>query len=321
MISRLLWTKAVCFLFVLPDLCVTSFALPPRLRRLFRWVTRNENSPKSPKPPPLTRSGTDEQRLAFALLIDAENASPASFDLAMNDIKKRGIETPIRRIFGKTPMLKQRHWQTIIRKHSLIPIYCQELVDMDLALDAMDILYTKDFVRGFVLFSSDADFTRLVQRIRENNLTVLGIGQRLKTNFEKSLASACHEFVYTEDLVSGAVHGQSGSVVQLGQNGNLPLQNVDFNYVDQKNEDVNPIAVVDSQTQLASRIEVVQSLKMDLKAMSPSNDWVYLSMLTARSGCDLRDTGYTKMSKFVQAHRGDFDIKLDGTSFKVRLRA
>jgi NYN domain len=162
---------------------------------------------------------TAGQRPSYALLVDAENALAASFDLAMEDIEKRGIETPIRRIFGKPVLLQHDQWQTVIRNHSCTPIYCHRLVDLDLAVNAMDLLYMKKhFLRGFVLFSSDSDFTSLVQRIREDNVTVLGIGQRGKINAEETLPKACHEYVYTEDLERAEVRRVSEERVRAMEN-------------------------------------------------------------------------------------------------------
>ncbi len=48
--------------------------------------------------------------------------------------------------------------------------------DIGLVIDAMDILHRKKF-DGFVLVSSDSDFTRLAARIREDGLQVVGIGE------------------------------------------------------------------------------------------------------------------------------------------------
>ena len=47
--------------------------------------------------------------------------------------------------------------------------------DIGLVIDAMDILHGGRF-DGFVLVSSDSDFTRLASRIREDGLDVIGIG-------------------------------------------------------------------------------------------------------------------------------------------------
>lgn len=48
-------------------------------------------------------------------------------------------------------------------------------------IDAMDILYSGN-VEGFCLVSSDSDFTKLAQRLRESGMFVLGMGEQ-KTPF------------------------------------------------------------------------------------------------------------------------------------------
>ena len=65
-------------------------------------------------------------------------------------------------------------------------------------IDAMDLLYTDRF-DGFVLVSSDSDFTRLAARIRESGLKVYGFGER-KT--PEAFVSACDRFVYMDVLRS-----------------------------------------------------------------------------------------------------------------------
>ena len=44
-------------------------------------------------------------------------------------------------------------------------------------IDAMDLLYNND-CEGFVLVSSDSDFTRLATRLREAGKKVIGMGER-----------------------------------------------------------------------------------------------------------------------------------------------
>jgi hypothetical protein len=62
----------------------------------------------------------------------------------------------------------------------------------------MDILHAGK-VDGFVLVSSDSDFTRLASRIREDGLQVIGIGEA-KT--PESLRKVCNRFVLIENIVS-----------------------------------------------------------------------------------------------------------------------
>ena len=54
--------------------------------------------------------------------------------------------------------------------------------DIALVIDAMDILHTGRF-DGFVLVSSDSDFTRLASRIREQGMDVFGMGEQKTDRF------------------------------------------------------------------------------------------------------------------------------------------
>ena len=68
--------------------------------------------------------------------------------------------------------------------------------DIALVIDAMDLLHSGRF-DGFCLVSSDADFTRLASRIREEGVDVYGFGEQ-KT--PESFRQACTRFIYTENL-------------------------------------------------------------------------------------------------------------------------
>ncbi len=69
--------------------------------------------------------------------------------------------------------------------------------DIGLVIDAMDILHTGRF-DGFVLVSSDSDFTALANRIREQGLSVIGIGE---AKAPESLRSVCNRFVLIENII------------------------------------------------------------------------------------------------------------------------
>jgi hypothetical protein len=61
----------------------------------------------------------------------------------------------------------------------------------------MDILHAGK-VEGFVLVSSDSDFTRLAARIREEGMQVIGVGEA-KT--PESLRKVCNRFLLIENIV------------------------------------------------------------------------------------------------------------------------
>ena len=69
--------------------------------------------------------------------------------------------------------------------------------DIGLVIDAMDILHTGTF-DGFVLVSSDSDFTALANRIREDGKDVIGIGEG---KAPESLRNVCDRFILIENIV------------------------------------------------------------------------------------------------------------------------
>ena len=73
------------------------------------------------------------------------------------------------------------------------------VLSLAVLIDAMDLMH-KGRLDGFCLVSSDSDFTRLAQRLREDGLVVYGFGER-KT--PEAFRSACNRFLYLENLGSG----------------------------------------------------------------------------------------------------------------------
>jgi hypothetical protein len=61
----------------------------------------------------------------------------------------------------------------------------------------MDLLYAGN-LEGFVIVSSDSDFTRLATRFRESGMTVYGLGRR---STPAPFVAACDRFIYV-DLLS-----------------------------------------------------------------------------------------------------------------------
>lgn len=82
------------------------------------------------------------------------------------------------------------------------------MLPISLVIDAMDLLHSGRF-DGFCLVSSDSDFTRLAARIREQGVDVFGFGEQ-KT--PESFRQACRRFVYTENLLPGAIKDEQNTV-------------------------------------------------------------------------------------------------------------
>ncbi len=138
----------------------------------------------------------------LAVLIDADNTSSKVADALFDEVAKIG-EASLRRIYGDFSDSRLRGWADILARHAILP-YQQfaytsgkNSSDIVLVIDAMDLLHSGRF-DGFVLVSSDSDFTRLAARIREQGLEVYGIGQA-KT--PESFRQACSRFIFTENFV------------------------------------------------------------------------------------------------------------------------
>ena len=137
----------------------------------------------------------------LAVLVDADNVDWRCAPLVFKEIATFGDAT-VRRIYGDFSSPNLNAWSKILKDHGLIPHHQPAYTtrknssDIALVIDAMDLLHSGR-VDGFVLVSSDSDFTRLASRIREQGLDVTGIGKKQTPD---SLKKACKRFVYLENL-------------------------------------------------------------------------------------------------------------------------
>lgn len=70
--------------------------------------------------------------------------------------------------------------------------------DIKMAVDAVELAFERDYVAAFVICTGDSDFTPLVQKLRELNKRVIGVG--LKASTSAMLPPACDEFLFYERL-------------------------------------------------------------------------------------------------------------------------
>lgn len=150
----------------------------------------------------------DQARLA--VLIDADNSQPSIIAGLMDEIAAHGIAS-VKRIYGDWTDTKLKGWKNALLEHGLHPMQQfayttgKNATDSAMIIDAMDLLYTKNF-DGFCIVSSDSDFTRLASRIRESGIKVYGFGEQ-KT--PKAFIGVCDKFIYTENLRRDANHKES----------------------------------------------------------------------------------------------------------------
>ena len=137
--------------------------------------------------------------LRLAVLIDADNAPRSAIKDVMAEVAVHGTPT-IKRIYGDWTSPNMSTWKPLLLENAISPVqqYAyttgKNSTDSAMIIDAMDILYSGK-VDGFVLVSSDSDFTRLATRLREAGMKVLGIGERKTPG---PFIVACDKFIYIE---------------------------------------------------------------------------------------------------------------------------
>ncbi|MFD1344497.1 NYN domain-containing protein [Litorisediminicola beolgyonensis] len=142
----------------------------------------------------------DETKL-LAVLIDADNTSPKYAKALFNEIASLG-EASVRRCYGDFSSQQMAGWSKVTAEFGLVPTHQpantvgKNASDIALVIDAMDLMHSGRF-DGFVLVSSDSDFTRLASRLREQGLDVYGMGmQKTPDAFRK----ACKRFIFLENI-------------------------------------------------------------------------------------------------------------------------
>jgi uncharacterized LabA/DUF88 family protein len=238
----------------------------------------------------------DGQR-RLAVLIDADNAQASIIEGLLAEIARYGVAS-VKRIYGDWTSTHTAKWKKSLLKHSINPVQQfpyttgKNATDSAMIIDAMDLMYTGRF-DGFCIISSDSDFTRLAQRLREEGLMVFGFGER-KT--PESFVAACDKFVYTEVLRPEAPAAAQPTPAPAKKNsGRKPAGNKDEPAA-QKAEPAKPSA--------PAALPIVL-IRQAIEEESDETGWAHLgavgSYLTKiRPDFDSRLYGFSKLSELFK---------------------
>jgi uncharacterized LabA/DUF88 family protein len=252
----------------------------------------------------------------LAILIDADNASADLIESLLKEVAKYGT-AHVKRIYGDWTSLRLSKWKDKLNQFAIQPIQQfsyttgKNATDSALIIDAMDLLYTRNF-DGFCIVSSDSDFTRLASRLRESGLTVYGFGEK-KT--PEPFIKACDKFIYTEIL------GQMEDTSE-----------VDTNHQSSTTQKKSPIesaqdySAKGAQAQkLKQNTKLLNLLKDAYEAISEEDEWVHLgpfgSQLNKLSpSFDSRNYKYKKLSDLIQA-TDMFEVNKNSKIIQIKLKA
>jgi len=154
-----------------------------------------------------------EDRLKIAVFVDFDNIEIGvkstlnrHFDIGavLEAIKERGeVVTKIaygdwKRAGEHSRSMTQHAIQMVQR--NLTPGGDKNGADINLALDALEMAFTRNHINAFVIVGGDSDFIALVEKLKQYDKKVLVVGGRSFTSV--ILQKNCHEFIAYENLIA-----------------------------------------------------------------------------------------------------------------------
>jgi uncharacterized LabA/DUF88 family protein len=165
-------------------------------------------------------NGSD--RLKIAVFIDFDNIEigvkstlnrPFDVGTVLEAIKERGeVVTKIaygdwKRAGDHSRGMSQHAIQMVQR--NLTPGGDKNGADINLALDALEMAFTRNHINAFVIVGGDSDFMALVEKLKQYDKKVMVVGGRAFTSI--ILQKNCHEFIAYENLIKVAAQPASSA--------------------------------------------------------------------------------------------------------------
>jgi uncharacterized LabA/DUF88 family protein len=249
-----------------------------------------------------------EERLKIAVFIDFDNIAIGvkqslgrNFDVGtvLEAIKEKGqVVTKIaygdwKRNEDFSRAMTQHAVQMVQR--NLTPGGDKNGADIALALDALEMAFTRDHINAFVIVGGDSDFIALVEKLKQYDKVVFVVGGRAFTSV--ILQKNCHEFISYENLIGI----QSGMKKTAGK-----------------------AQIVSSPAPLETALPLIRrSLKiLSDREVSPQLGLLKSTLLQLDSTFSERDYGVSSFRDFTQklANAGYVNLKQVDRSLLVELK-
>ena len=260
--------------------------------------------------------GAGELRLA--VLIDADNAPRTAIKDVMAEVAVYGTPT-IKRIYGDWTTPNLASWKPLLLENAITPVQQygyttgKNSTDSAMIIDAMDILYTGQ-VDGFVLVSSDSDFTRLAIRLREAGKKVYGMGEKKTPN---PFIVACDKFVYIEVIRSAAQQERAEEAArEEPKEPPKPARRA----ARKKGAEAAPAPAPEAEPPSRVPKEIITLLADSVEMLADEDGYAPLGevanlLVRKKRDFDPRNFGFSKLSKLVKAlPRFEVDVRQGGQS-------
>jgi uncharacterized protein (TIGR00288 family) len=183
------------------------------------------------------RTHMAEHESSLAVLVDFENmARPGAkgrgdFDihLVLNRLAEKG-RVLVKRAYADWSRYRDARHELQNAGLGLIEMPsaregAKNRADIQMAVDAMELAYSREHVDNFVIVSGDSDFTPLVGKLRELNKRVIGVGNRESAS--ELLIANCDEFIFYDRLAAEAAGG-GAATRRRSPSGGLDLNPTDL---------------------------------------------------------------------------------------------
>ena len=261
---------------------------------------------------------SEERDLRLAVLIDADNAPRSALGDVMAEVAVYGTPT-IKRIYGDWTTPNLASWKPLLLENAITPVQQygyttgKNSTDSAMIIDAMDILYTGQ-VDGFVLVSSDSDFTRLAIRLREAGKKVYGMGEKKTPN---PFIVACDKFVYIEVIRSSAQQERAEEAArEEPKEPPKPARRA----ARKKGAEAAPPPAPEAEPPSRVPKEIITLLADSVEMLADEDGYAPLGevanlLVRKKRDFDPRNFGFSKLSKLVKAlPRFEVDVRQGGQS-------
>lgn len=141
----------------------------------------------------------------IAVLIDCDNTPAYTMEGILQELSKLG-NIVLKRAYGNWKKDTHKIWETELMRFGIKAeqqfdyVSGKNATDIALVIDAMTLLH-KNLYDGFVLVSSDSDYTPLAIHLRESGAYVIGAG---KKHSPDAFQNSCNTFLFLENLETAA---------------------------------------------------------------------------------------------------------------------
>ncbi|MEA4911812.1 MAG: NYN domain-containing protein [Oscillospiraceae bacterium] len=238
----------------------------------------------------------------IVVLIDADNTRFRKLELILQEISTRG-RIVVKRAYGNWKKDNLKNWEEELKRLAIKPeqqfdyVTGKNATDMALVIDAIELLHSSIY-DGFVLVSSDSDYTPLSIKLHESGVYVIGVGEH-KTPV--SFRNSCDEFVFLENL-------NSAESSQEEEDAALPPADAAVAVAEAPHSNEESTSKPDSlQVVHALLRKAWETYQDEDEFVNVSSAGTYIKRV--KPDFDVRSFGYSKLPKLIEGCPDMYDIK------------